>query len=106
METLLQKVLSSNEKNMREMRETRLVMNKVLKALEESSTEWIDGVSGSRLLNSGNPRVLQKLREQGHLKDKTDYYWQGKGFMYRRAKLVEIREGIIRGEIGVKANKA
>lgn len=90
----LSKTRISNAEALKEMREVKAL-------LKEANNEWIDTNKAANLLNSKNPRLLQKLRDGGYLKDKIDYYHQGKGFMYRKEKLVEIRNQIISGQFKV-----
>lgn len=86
------RLLVSNAEMMREMREVRAL-------LKENNIEYIDTATATRLLNSKDgSRILQKLREGGHLKINTDYYFNKKGFMYRREKIVEIKNRIVRGD--------
>lgn len=99
MEALIKKMLASNAELLAEVRGLR-------KDLADSELQYIDAAKASLLMNSKNARVLQKLREQRHLKEGIDYYWQGKGFMYLKSKIVEIRNQIITGQFPIKNLKA
>lgn len=88
----LNKVLASNKEVLASNR-------KLMEAIQDNNVEWVDALKGAEIMNSRNPRILQQLRNVGAIRAEVDYYMSGKSFYYRREKLIEIRNRIIKGEL-------
>lgn len=89
--------MNDTEKIISMLKELRSDVNALKSTLAKHNQEWISANEAARILGYENPRKLQYMRNSGALTHKTEYYFKGKGFMYLKKRIEEIRDAIING---------